>query len=57
MREIAAFYRSPTGTRLMQVVPGVVGEILAIALPGMPGVINDTHEAFLNLARERGRIK
>jgi hypothetical protein len=57
MREIAVFYRSPTGTRLMHVVPNVVGEILAVALPGMPGVINDTHEAFLILARERGYIK
>jgi hypothetical protein len=57
MREIAAFYRSPTGSRLMHVVPSVVGEILGTALPGMPGVINDTHEAFLQLARERGYIK
>jgi hypothetical protein len=57
MREIAAFYRSPTGTRLMHVVPGIMAEIMAIALPGMPGVINDTHEAFLNLARDRGHIK
>jgi hypothetical protein len=57
MRDIAAFYRTPTGTRLMQVVPSVMGEIFAIALPGMPGVINDTHEAFLKLARERGYIK
>src|SRR5262245_58539772 len=57
MREIATFYRSPTGTRLMQVVPNVVGEIMAVALPGMPGVINDTHEEFLVLARERGYFK
>jgi hypothetical protein len=57
MREIAAFYRSPTGTRLMHVVPAIVSEILGVALPGMPGVINDTHEAFLGLARERGYIK
>jgi hypothetical protein len=57
MREIAAFYRSATGTRLMHVVPGIISEIMAIALPGMPGVINDTHEAFLALARERGHIK
>jgi hypothetical protein len=34
-----------------------LGEILGIALPGMPDVINDTHEAFLQLARERGYIK
>jgi hypothetical protein len=57
MRAISAFYRSPTGTRLMHVVPSVLGEIMGIALPGMPGVINDTHEAFLALARERGHIK
>jgi hypothetical protein len=57
MREIAAFYRSPTGTRLMQVVPSVVGEIFAIVLPAMPSVVNDTHEEFLRLARERGHIR
>jgi hypothetical protein len=57
MREIAAFYRSPTGTRLMQVVPSVIGEVFAIVLPAMPGIVNDTHEEFLRLARERGHIK
>jgi uncharacterized protein len=57
MRAIAAFYRSPTGTRMLQAVPSIVGEIFAIALPGMPGVIGDTHEAFLTLVRERGLIK
>jgi uncharacterized protein len=57
MREIAAFYRTPTGTKLMQVVPSVVGEVFAIVLPAMPSVVNDTHEEFLRLARERGHIK
>ena len=57
MREIADFYRSPTGTRLMQVVPSVVGEIFAIVLPAMPAIVNDTHEEFLRLARERGHIR
>jgi hypothetical protein len=57
MRAIAAFYKSPTGTRMLQAVPSIVGEIFAIALPGMPGVIGDTHETFLALVRERGLIK
>ena len=57
MREIIAFYRTPAGTRLMQVVPPVLSEMFAIALPGMPAVINDTHEEFLCLARQRGLIK
>jgi hypothetical protein len=57
MREIAAFYRTPTGTRLMQVVPAVIGEVFAIVLPAMPSVVNDTHEEFLRLARERGHIR
>jgi len=41
----------------MPVAPSVVSEILAIALPGMPGLVNDMHEEFLKLARERGYIK
>ena len=57
MRQVIEFYRTPAGTKLMLVVPSVMSEIFAIALPGMPGVINDTHEEFLRLARERGYIK
>jgi hypothetical protein len=57
MREVIEFYRTPTGTKLMQIVPSLVAEMFAIALPGMPAVVNDTHEEFLRLARERGYIK
>jgi hypothetical protein len=57
MRGVIEFYRTPTGTKLMQVVPALVAEMFAVALPGMPTVINDTHEEFLKLARERGYIK
>jgi hypothetical protein len=57
MREIADFYRSPTGTRLMQVVPSVISEVFAIVLPAMPNVVNDTYEEFLRLARERGHVR
>jgi hypothetical protein len=57
MRQIIEFYRTPAGTRLMHIVPSVMSEIFAIALPAMPGLISDTHEEFLKLARERGYIK
>jgi hypothetical protein len=57
MQEVIRFYRTPAGTKLMQVVPAVVAEIFAIALPGMPDVVSATHEEFLKLARERGYIK
>ena len=57
MREIAAFYRSPTGTKMLQAVPAVMAEIFALVLPAMPTIVSDTHEEFLRLARERGHIK
>jgi hypothetical protein len=57
MREIAAFYRSPTGTKMLQAVPAVMAEIFALVLPAMPTIVSDTHEDFLRLARERGHIK
>jgi hypothetical protein len=57
MREIITFYRTPTGTKLMRIVPPLTAEIFAIVLPGIPAVVSDTHEEFLRLARERGVIK
>jgi hypothetical protein len=57
MRDIIAFYRTPSGTKLMRLVPPMVAEIFAIVLPGMPAVVSDTHEEFLQVARERGVVK
>ena len=57
MIEIMRFYRSPAGTRLMRVIPALLAEIFAIALPAMPMLVNDTHEEFLKLARDRGYIQ
>jgi uncharacterized protein len=57
MREIIAFYRTPSGTKLMRIVPPLVAELFAVVLPGMPAVVADTHEEFLRLARERGLVK
>jgi hypothetical protein len=57
MVEITQFYRTPAGTRLLQAVPAILAEMFAIALPAMPTLMNDTHEEFLKLARERGLIR
>jgi hypothetical protein len=57
MRALIEFYSTPAGTKLLQVLPSLMSELFALALPGMPGVINDTHEEFLKLARERGYFK
>ena len=56
MREIAAFYRTPTGTKDAVVPPQILAEIFATMLPGVPAV-NDTHDEFLKLLRERGYVK
>ena len=57
MQSIMAFYRTPAGTKLMKEVPAIVGEIFAVALPGMPAVVTDTHQEFLELVRQRGYLK
>jgi hypothetical protein len=57
IRVVIAFYRTPAGTRLMQVVPAIIGEIFAVALPAMPTLIAETHDEFLQLARQRGYVK
>src|SRR5262245_8296753 len=38
MREVIAFYRTPAGSKLMRIVPALLSEIFATALPGMPAV-------------------
>ena len=57
MQNIMAFYRTPAGTRLIKEVPGIVTDIFAVALPGMPAVVAETHQEFLELARQRGYLK
>ncbi len=57
MREIAAFYRSPTGQRMLQVLPSVMTEGFALVLPRMRIVTDDSQEMFLKLLLERGLIK
>jgi hypothetical protein len=55
--QITQFYRTPSGTRLLQAVPGILAEMFAIALPAMPALMTDTNEEFVKLARDRGLIR
>jgi hypothetical protein len=57
MRNAIAFYRTPTGQRILHVVPRVLTEGFGSVLPLLPGAAAETHEAFLKLLRERGLLQ
>jgi hypothetical protein len=57
MRELTAFYRTPTGGKLLTVLPKIMTEAFSAVLPRMPTLAADTQEAFLKLLHERGHLK
>jgi hypothetical protein len=56
MRTLAAFYSTPTGARLLQVLPKILPEGFATVLPRMQSMAGETQESFLKLLRERGLL-
>jgi hypothetical protein len=56
MRTLAAFYSTPTGARLLQVLPKILPEGFATVLPRMQSMAGETQESFLRLLRERGLL-
>jgi uncharacterized protein len=54
MRVLAAFYSTPTGTKLLQAVPKMLPEAFATILPRMQALAAETQDAFLKLLRQRG---
>jgi hypothetical protein len=56
IREIAVFYRSPPGIKMLHALPRIVTEGFAMMLPRMQGLNGDTNAAFLALLRERGLL-
>jgi hypothetical protein len=54
MRVLAAFYGTPTGTKMLQAMPKVLPEAFAVVLPRMQSMTAETQETFLKLLRERG---
>ena len=54
MRDLAAFYRTPSGQKMLEVIPQVMAEGFATVLPRVRAVTDDSYDAFIKLLRERG---
>jgi hypothetical protein len=56
IRDIAAFYRTPSGIKMLHALPRIMIEGFAITLPRMQVITGDTNAEFLTLLRERGLL-
>src|SRR4029077_3123422 len=54
LKELAAFYRTPTGAKALREVPQVMGELTLFLLPRLQDVQRQTGEAFTRILREHG---
>ena len=54
LRDLIAFYRTPTGAKALREVPQVMGEFMAGLMPRLKEVQAQTAEAFSKVLRERG---
>ena len=57
MNDLAAFYRTPSGLKVLEAMPLVMAEGFAQALPRMRALNDDTHEAFMAMLRKRGLLR
>lgn len=57
LRDLAAFYRTPTGAKALHELPLVMGEFTAVLVPRLHDVQRQTSEAFEKILRERGYLK
>jgi hypothetical protein len=51
---LAAFYGTPTGTKLLQALPKILPEAFATVLPRLQTMTTETQDSFLKLLRQRG---
>jgi uncharacterized protein len=54
LREVIAFYRTPTGRKLLERTPQLSAEVTAMITPHMPEFYGRTMEAFVKALRSRG---
>jgi hypothetical protein len=57
LREIVAFYRTPTGVKALREMPQVMAEAIAIIVPRMADIQRETKTSFERVLRERGYLK
>ena len=57
LREITAFYRTPTGAKALREMPAVTAESMAAVMPRLQDLQRKTQEAFARILRERGYLK
>ena len=57
LREIADFYRTPTGQKMRREMPQVMGESVALIMPRMQDIETKTRDGFLRVLKQRGYAK
>ncbi|HZN32064.1 MAG TPA: DUF2059 domain-containing protein, partial [Xanthobacteraceae bacterium] len=56
MEEIAAFYSSRTGAKMLGIMPKALPEAFASVLPRIQAMTMETQDSFMKLLRERGLL-
>jgi hypothetical protein len=56
MREALAFYRTPTGRKVLRTAPNLVSDLLAMTLPAMGEIGAKSSQSFMELLRKRGYL-
>jgi uncharacterized protein len=54
LKELTAFYQTPTGAKALREMPHVMGEMTALLVPRLQDVQRQTSEAFKRILQERG---
>jgi uncharacterized protein len=54
LKEMAAFYRTPTGAKALREIPQVMGELTTFLLPRLQDVQRQTGLAFTRILHDRG---
>jgi uncharacterized protein len=54
LQELAAFYRTPTGTKALQQTPQVMAELTTFLIPRLQDVQRQTGEAFTKVLHDHG---
>jgi hypothetical protein len=57
LKELAAFYQTPAGSKALREMPQVMGELTANLVPRLQDVQRQTGEAFTRILHDHGYVK